>query len=36
MAVFGTLDDEKDPEYNCVAAALEFKETMREMNASMK
>jgi len=34
MAVFGTLEDELDPEYDCVAAALEFKETIRIMNAS--
>jgi adenylate cyclase len=32
MAVFGTLEDEKDPEYRAVSAAFEFKEAIRDMN----
>ncbi|KAJ3291532.1 hypothetical protein HDU76_007260 [Blyttiomyces sp. JEL0837] len=32
MAVFGTLEEEKDAEYRSVAAALEFKTTIKEMN----
>lgn len=34
MAVFGTLEEEREPEYDCVAAALEFKDTIRQMNSS--
>ncbi|KAI8848884.1 hypothetical protein BC829DRAFT_393256 [Chytridium lagenaria] len=36
MAVFGTMEDETDSEYRSVAAALEFKETIREMNEERK
>ncbi|KAJ3206787.1 hypothetical protein HDU67_007946 [Dinochytrium kinnereticum] len=36
MAVFGTMDDEIDSEYRSVAAAIEFKETIREMNEERK
>ncbi|KAJ3108775.1 hypothetical protein HDU97_000175 [Phlyctochytrium planicorne] len=36
MAVFGTMDDETDSEYRSVAAALEFKDTIREMNEERK
>ncbi|KAJ3201111.1 hypothetical protein HDU82_008355, partial [Entophlyctis luteolus] len=32
MAVFGTLDEETDSEYRSVAAAMEYIETMRDMN----
>ncbi|KAJ3028395.1 UNVERIFIED_CONTAM: hypothetical protein HDU68_001789 [Siphonaria sp. JEL0065] len=32
MAVFGTLDEETDAEYRSVATALEFVETIRDMN----
>ncbi|KAI8836756.1 hypothetical protein CcCBS67573_g05249 [Chytriomyces confervae] len=32
MAVFGTLDEEVDSEYRSVATAMEYIETMREMN----
>eukprot|EP01137_Pigoraptor_chileana_P033454 Opistho-2@24328 len=33
MAVFGTLDSEIDPVYNSVAAAIEFRDAIRVMNA---
>ncbi|KAJ3115230.1 hypothetical protein HDU96_001014 [Phlyctochytrium bullatum] len=36
MAVFGTMEDETDSEYRSVAAAIEFKETIREMNEERK
>ena len=32
MACFGTLEEEVDAEYRSVCAAMEFKETIREMN----
>ena len=32
MAVFGTLEEEVNPEYRAVAACLEFKSAIREMN----
>ena len=32
MAVFGSLEEEIDAEYRSVAAALEFKTVIREMN----
>ncbi|KAJ3194269.1 hypothetical protein HK101_003114 [Irineochytrium annulatum] len=36
MAVFGSMEDETDAEWRSVAAALEFKEGMREMNDERK
>jgi adenylate cyclase len=32
MAVFGTLEEEADSEFRAVAAALEFKNAIKEMN----
>lgn len=32
MAVFGTLEDETDSEFRAVAAAIEFKLAIKEMN----
>ncbi|KAJ1564455.1 hypothetical protein HK405_014827 [Cladochytrium tenue] len=36
MAVFGTLEDETDPEYRSVAAALEFITAIADMNRERK
>ncbi len=33
MASWGTLEGDLDPAFNCVAAALEFRDTIRELNA---
>lgn len=32
MAVFGTLEDDKDAEFRAVSAAFEFKQAIKEMN----
>jgi adenylate cyclase len=32
MAVFGTLEDDKDAEFRAVSAALEFKTAIKHMN----
>jgi adenylate cyclase len=32
MAVFGTLEDDKDAEYRAVCAAFEFKKAISDMN----
>jgi adenylate cyclase len=32
MAVFGTLENEVDPEYRAVRACLEFKDAIKELN----
>jgi class 3 adenylate cyclase len=32
MAVFGTLEEEVNPEYRAVAACLEFKTAIKDMN----
>jgi adenylate cyclase len=32
MAVFGTLEEEQDPEYRAVAACLDFRKAIAEMN----
>lgn len=32
MAVFGTLEDERDAEFRATAAAIEFKDALRDMN----
>ena len=32
MAVFGTLEDDKDAEFRAVSAAFEFKQAIRDMN----
>lgn len=32
MAVFGTLEEEKDPEFRAVCACLDFKKAIAEMN----
>ena len=33
MAVFGTLEEEQDPELRAVAACLDFKRAIADMNA---
>jgi class 3 adenylate cyclase len=32
MAVFGTIEDEPDPEYRATMAGIEFQKSMAEMN----
>lgn len=36
MAVFGSLEDEVDPEYRCVAAGIEFIKEINDMNAERR